>query len=173
MKYDTIIAVDPDVDGSGVAMLDMTFKVVNTFRYRLPVLAKFLEDLKGRNVVVVVEASYLVNSNWHLEKCDSKRKAAATGRNVGRNHEIGRQIVEFCKYYGIPYEEKIPLKKVWHGRDGKITKTELEFLCKGSGIGYQFEGNDQEQRDAALLAIDRSGIPMIMLPPPSIMLPKK
>lgn len=164
-KYSTIIAIDPDVDGSGVAVYDCAFKVLATLRYGLPVLAKFLEGYHAReDVIVVVEASYLVNSNWHLEKCDSKRKAAATGRNVGRNHEIGRQIVEFCKYYNIPYEEKIPLKKIWHGRDGKITKVELESLCKGSGVGYKFAGNDQEQRDAALLALDYSNIPLIMAP---------
>lgn len=161
-KYRTIIAIDPDIDGSGVAILDVALA---TFRYRLPVLVKLLEHYEGReDVLVVVEASYLVSSNWHLKSKDSQRLAAAKGRNVGRNHEIGRQIVEFCKYFHIPYEEKIPLKKIWHGRDGKITKTELEDLCNGSGIGYKFAGNDQEQRDAALLAIDRSGIPMIMLP---------
>ena len=164
-KYAMIIAIDPDVDGSGVAMLDCTFKVVSTFRYGLPLLSKFLEFYKDReDIVVVVEASYLVTANWHLEKGDSQRKAAAKGRNVGRNHEIGRQIVEFCKFYNIPYEEKLPMKKVWKGRDGKITRAELESLCKGSGIGYQFAGHDQEQRDAALIAIDRSGIPMIMAP---------
>lgn len=163
MKYDLIIAIDPDVDGSGVAHL--ADRSLYTIRMTLPRLAKFLEEhVKPYNALVVVEASYLVTGNWHLEKSDSRAKAAAKGRNVGRNHEIGRQIVEFCKFYGITYEEKLPLKKIWHSRDGKISKAELESLCKGSGIGYQFAGNDQEQRDAALLAIDRSGIPMIMAP---------
>lgn len=163
-KYSMIIGIDPDVDGSGVAILECS-RTLATVRYKLPVLSKLLEEYKGReDVLVVVEASYLVSSNWHLEKCDSKRKAAATGRNVGRNHEIGRQIVEFCKFYGIPYEEKLPLKKVWQTKTGKISKVELERLCVGSGIGYKFSGNDPEQRDAALLAIDRSGIPMIMAP---------
>lgn len=161
-KYSGIIAIDPDVDGSGVAFLES--KTLCTFRMRLPQLAKFLEDFKEKNILVIVEASYLVSGNWHLKNGDSRAAAAAKGRNVGRNHEIGRKIVEFCKFCGLAYEEKIPLKKIWHGRDGKITKVELEDLCKGSGIQYQFAGNDQEQRDAALLAIDRSGIPMIMPP---------
>lgn len=160
-----IIAIDPDVDGSGFAELDCAFKALSTFRYKLPVLFKILEGYKGReDILVVVEASYLVASNWHLKSGDNQRVAAAKGRNVGRNHEVGRQIVEFCKYFNVPYEEKIPLKKIWKGKDGKISRQELKDLCEGSGIGYKFAGNDQEQRDAALLAIDRSGIPMIMPP---------
>lgn len=159
-----IIGIDPDVDGSGVAMLECS-RTLATFRYKLPVLSKILEEYKGRDdVLVVVEASYLVSSNWHLEKGDSQRKAAAKGRNVGRNHEVGRQIVEFCKFFGIECEEKLPLKKIWQTKTGKISRAELERLCVGSGIGYKFAGHDQEQRDAALLAIDRSGIPMIMAP---------
>lgn len=165
-KYSIIIAIDPDVDGSGVALyIDRTLA---TWRAKLPELVRYLDDFRKHysscNFVVVVEASYLVPANWHLEKDDSRAKAAAKGKKVGRNHEIGRQIVEFCKYFNIPYEEKLPLKKIWHGRDGKITKSELERLCQGSNIGYKFAGNDQEQRDAALLAIDCSGIPMIMAP---------
>lgn len=159
-----IIGIDPDIDGSGVAMLECS-RTLATFRYKLPVLSKILEEYKGRDdVLVVVEASYLVSSNWHLEEGDSQRKAAAKGRNVGRNHEVGRQIVEFCKFFGIEYEEKLPLKKIWQTKTGKISRAELERLCVGSGIGYKFAGHDQEQRDAALLAIDRSGIPMIMAP---------
>lgn len=161
-KYSGIIAIDPDIDGSGVAFLES--RTLCTFRMHLPQLVKFLEEFKERDVLVVVEASYLVSGNWHLKQGDSRAAAAAIGRKVGRNHEIGRQIVGFCKYYGLQYEEKVPLKKIWHGRDGKITKAELEDLCNGSGIQFQFSSNDQEQRDAALLAIDRSGIPMIMLP---------
>lgn len=161
-KYSGIIAIDPDVDGSGVAFLES--RTLCTFRMHLPQLVKFLEDFKERNVLVVVEASYLVSGNWHLKEGDSSKASAAIGRKVGRNHEVGRQIVEFCRYFGISYEEKLPLKKIWHSRDGKITKAELEDLCKGSGIQFQFASNDQEQRDAALLAIDRSGIPMIMPP---------
>ena len=163
-KPDVIVAIDPDVDGSGVAQ--MYKRDLVTERMTLPRLADFLRTYgsSGTDILVVVEASYLISANWHLQKGDSTAKAAAKGKNVGRNHEIGRQIVEFCRHYQIPYEEKIPLKKIWKGKDGKITREELVSLCEGSGIHYHFASNDQEQRDAALLAIDRSGIPMIMLP---------
>lgn len=162
-KFKNIIAIDPDVDGSGVAALEDRNLV--TFRYLLPELVNFLQYFRGRDdVLVVVEASYLIKGNWHLKSENTKEAASAIGQKVGRNHEIGRQIVEFCKYFHIPYEEKLPLKKIWKKKDGKISKRELEDLCRGSGIYYEFADFDQEQMDAALIAIDRSGIPMIMAP---------
>lgn len=161
-----VIGIDPDVDGSGVAVLEVPIRALATCRYKLPALANFLEDFRGReDILVVVEASYLIKGNWHIKSKDSIEASSAIGQKIGRNHEIGRQIVEFCKYFHIPYEEKLPLKKVWKKKDGKISKDELEALCRGSGIGYKLAGYDQEQMDATLLAIDRSGIPMIMETP--------
>ena len=89
-------------------------------------------------------------------------RAAAKGKQVGRNHEIGKQIVEFCKYLDIPYEEKNPLVKCWAGKDGKITSVELRQLIEGMGITASIKQNNQEKRDAALLALDRSNLPLIM-----------
>lgn len=120
---DVIIAIDPDVGGSGVAVFYMSTKMFQTGNMTLPKLVDFLKDKKGWcdgegfSLIVVVEASYLINANWHLSWDDTKNRAAAKGKQVGRNHEIGRQIVEFCKYLEIPYEEKLPLKKML-GRKG-------------------------------------------------------
>lgn len=165
-KKDIIIAIDPDIDGSGVAVLNMGTKCVSVENLTLPKLVDFLKNEKGFNehegfsYVVVIEASYLVASNWHLSWDDSRNRAAAKGRQVGRNHEIGRQIVEFCKYLDIPYEEKLPLKKCWAGKDGKITHEELNMLLEGTDIRTISGKTNQEQRDAALLALDRSGLPL-------------
>lgn len=161
------MAIDPDVDESGVAIVDMTGRTLTTSRAGLPELAEMLRThslkmLPADDMLVVVEASWLASANWHTHESDSHRTAAAKGERTGRNHEVGRQIVKFCQYHNVPYEEKLPLKKIWNGKDGKITFTELKSLCKGSGIQYESKKNNQEERDAALLAIDRSGIPMIM-----------
>lgn len=166
-KFKRIMAIDPDVDESGVAIVDMTGRTLTTSRAGLPELVEMLrvhslKMLPADDMVVVVEASWLAKANWHAHHTDSHRVAAAKGEQTGRNHEVGRQIVKFCGFFGIPYEEKLPLKKIWNGKDGKITFTELKSLCSGSGIAYDAKKNNQEERDAALLAIDRSGIPMIM-----------
>ena len=70
--------------------------------------------------------------------------------------------MEFCKYYDMPYEEKKPLTKCWAGKDGKISAEELEMLLDGMGIQPLKTRTNQEKRDAALLALDRSGLPLRM-----------
>lgn len=165
---DIIIAIDPDIDGSGVAVFYMSTKLFQAGNMILPKLVDFLKDKKGWcegegfSLVVVIEASYLVSANWHLSWDDSKNRAAAKGRQVGRNHEIGRQIAEFCKYLEIPYEEKLPLKKCWSGKDGKISHAELMLLIEGMGLPAWTGRTNQEMRDAMLLALDRSGLPLRM-----------
>ena len=169
-KPEIIIAIDPDIDGSGVAVFYMTTKCFQAGNMTLPKLVDFIKDKKGWcegegiSYVVVVEASYLVSANWHLSWDDSKNRAAAKGRQVGRNHEIGRQIVEFCKYLNIPYEEKLPLKKCWAGKDGKITSEELSLLMEGMELPKWSGRTNQEIRDAMLLALDRSGLPLRLAP---------
>ena len=117
-------------------------------------------EAENISYVVVVEASYLIQANWHLQWNDTKNKAAAKGKQVGRNHEIGRQIVAFCKHLGLPYEEKKPLVKCWSGKDGKITADELNQLLEGMGFQPITTRTNPEKRDAALLALDRSGLPL-------------
>ena len=163
-----IIAIDPDIDKSGLAVLAPKEKQIVLYDLTLPQMVDFFRECKkiyeAENVsyVVVVEASYLIQANWHLQWDDTKNKAAAKGKQVGRNHEIGRQIVEFCKHLGLPYEEKRPLKKCWAGKDGKITADELNQLLEGTGFQPITTKTNQEKRDAALLALDYSNLPLRM-----------
>ena len=166
-KYSRIIAIDPDVTKSGVAIMDVAGRTLTTHCMVMPELVELLriEGLKmlpKGDLLVVVEASWLVNTNWQLNAKDTLSTAAAKGERVGRNHQVGIMLVELCRYYNLSVLEKHPLLKIWHGKDGKITFTELHRLCAGSGIVYDAKKNNQEERDAALLAIDVSGVPMIM-----------
>jgi hypothetical protein len=167
-KKDIIIGIDPDIDKSGLAVLAPKERQIALYDLTLPQMVDFFRECKkiydkeGISYVVVVEASYLIQANWHLQWDDSKNKAAAKGKQVGRNHEIGRQIVEFCKHMKMPYEEKLPLKKCWAGKDGKITIKELNLLLEGTGFHPIVTQTNQEKRDAALLALDRSGLPLRM-----------
>lgn len=159
------MAIDPDVDKSGVAILDIKERTMETMKCNLPELVDEMRmHAQDEEFMVVVEAAYLSQTNWHLEWNDSQRRAAAKGRQVGRNHEIGRQIVQFCIHLGIPYEEKYPLRKCWAGKDGKITQEELNDLIEGMNVSMSTKRMNQEERDAALIALDRSGLPMRMIP---------
>lgn len=163
-KYVRIIAIDPDVEKSGVAELHVKTRNMNITKLSFPLLVDYLQYMKEmcinkmkEDVLVIVEAGWLNHSNWHLNYSDNKRIAAAKGNSTGRNHETGRKIVEMAKHIGFEVEEVKPLKKLWKGRDGKITQEELENI-----IGPLNVRLSQDSRDAALLAWWYAGLPVKM-----------
>jgi hypothetical protein len=64
-------------------------------------------------------------------------------------------IVELLQYKGIDVTPVAPLKKVWRGKDRKITQEELAAI-----IGQELPRTNQEGRDAALLAWVMAGLPL-------------
>lgn len=165
-QYDKIIGIDPDCGRSGVAVLDMGTMEMQVHTMTFPELVQYLtcvaaDSIEGGSILVVVEASWKTETNWHGRRGDGYRVAAKKGYDVGRNHETGRKISEMAQAYGLDVEEKHPLRKCWKGRDGKITHGELVSLLGGSGVRHGLGGrSNQEERDAALLALDASGIAM-------------
>ena len=159
-KYDYILAIDPDTDKSGVAFLTISEKKVNEiFTAAFPQLLGYFQriDLEYPKVIVIVEAGWLNESNWHVNKFDTKSSAAAKGNAVGRNHETGRKIIEMAKHYGMTVEAVKPLRKFWKGPDNKITHEQLAYFVPG------IPGRtNQEMRDAALLCWDYAGLPIKM-----------
>ena len=159
MRHDIIIAIDPDVDQSGVARLDVTQRKSWADTLPFPMLIEYIRQVYktnlGKSVAVVVEASWHKTHNWHLNRRDTLGIAARKGYDEGRNHEAGRKIIEMLNYYGIEVIEKEPLRKIWKGPDGKITHTEITAIT-----GWEKKRSNQEERDAMLLAWDRSGLPI-------------
>lgn len=165
-NYDIIVGIDPDIDKSGYAVLKCderkvtTLDALNFFRLQSYLLA--LADRANRldkRMVVVVEASWAIRCNWHLSPKERNQWAAALGYDVGRNHQVGKLIVEMCKVNGIPVVEHIPLRKCWSGKDRKITHEELTQFCP---IGKN--RTNQEMRDAALLAWTFANFPIRLNP---------
>lgn len=161
-KYNNIIAIDPDVEKSGVAYLKTSTRQLEVSSLTFPQVLDYLQHAKkvrdesNETLIVVVEAGWLIQSNWHLNHKDTKAVAAAKGNSTGRNHETGRKIVEMCKHYGIEVLEHFPLKKCWKGKDGKITHEELASFTGLTGR------TNQDARDAALLAWCFAGLPIRM-----------
>jgi hypothetical protein len=152
---DIIIGIDPDVKKSGVGVVSRERKGVEVFSRSFPELLEYLKMAATHtDVVVVVEASWKISHNWHTHRGDSKGTVARKGNDAGRCHEVGRKIVECARYYGLEVVEKLPLKKIWKGKDGKITHEEISAFM---AIGKR---SNQEERDAALLAWDYAGLPI-------------
>lgn len=159
-----IIAIDPDVERSGVAVLHTHTRHIRLSTSPFPDLVEYLQGIResdqitGTNTLVVVEAGWLNKPNWHLTAKDSARMAAAKGNAAGRNHETGRKIVEMARHYGLAVTEAKPLRKCWHGKDGKITHEELALQLSRRGINGLGKTSCQDARDAAWLAVVHSNL---------------
>ena len=145
MKY--ILAIDPDVERSGVAFLDHETKRTDVQGLSFPMLMDYLISNKHHKqfFTVVVEAGWLNKSNWHLNYKDSKQLIAAKGNSVGRNHETGRKIIEMAKHYGYKVVEIKPMKTIW--KAGKISHEEISRFIPDFP-----KRSNQDVRDAALIA---------------------
>lgn len=157
-----IIGIDPDIDKSGVCVLDPKERHVQATVASFPDLVSYFEKQSKQSDIdttVVVEAAWMHNkTNWHMTPKDSKRVAAAKGYSVGQNHQTGKLICEMARAYGLKVVEHIPLVKCWKGKDRKITDAEIKTFIPIQGR------TNQESRDAALLAWVFAGLPIRVKP---------
>lgn len=158
MRHDNVIGIDPDAEKSGVAFLEVKTRKLEVANLTFPDLLDYLQFSKeqgektGQSLIVVVEAGWMVGkSNYHPFQGHRAEKIA---KDVGRNHETGRKIAEMCRHWGIEVLEHHPLRKMWKGKDGKITHEELVYFTGLIGR------TNQESRDAALLAWEYAGLPI-------------
>ena len=159
-KYDVIIAIDPDVEHSGIAILQPSTKELDATRLAFPLAVDYIREQKercdasGMSLIVVVEAAWMIKGNWHISKTERRARSASKGYDVGRNHETGCKLIEMCNHMGVETFAHVPLRKCWQGADGKITRQELAYFT-----GFNKRSN-QDERDAALLAWSFAGLPI-------------
>lgn len=159
-KYQHIIGIDPDVEKSGLALLDTETRKIEFSSFRFPELLDYLQKIKqvyieqNQSLIVVVEAGWMNSiSNYHYSK--NARSGQRISKNVGANHEVGKIIIKMCQHYKIDVEAMKPLKKCWKGKDRKITHDEIQ-----SFTGIKSTRSNQEERDAILLAWVYVGFPI-------------
>lgn len=156
IKY--FVGIDPDVDKSGVAIVETTGDVLlskqMSFACIIELLINFTSEHKGE-VKVIVEAGWKNKSNWHWNNKDSKAVVAAKGVSQGRNEQVSKLFGDFMQALNIDFEFRRPLKKMWHGKDRKITQKELENVVR-----TKLPRMNQEGRDAMLLAWVAAGLPI-------------
>lgn len=153
-KYDFYIGIDPDVTASGFAVV-YDDEIVETETLRFPDLVCKLYTFSKDSTLVVVEASWTTSKNWHtLTHYGSTARAAALGRSVGLNHATGIHLAAMAEHMGFDVRLQPPLKKIGHGRDGKLTHEDAAYYMKGLP-----PRTNQEERDAARLAWTAAGLP--------------
>jgi len=143
-----LIAIDPDVEKSGVSILrNGELSLHSLTFFELFDLLKLYDIMQID--MIYIEASWLLNKTSFV-RSKGKGFSEKTGADIGANRETGKKIVEMCEYLKIPYTEVRPLKKIWKGPHGKITHEEFNKQAKTS-----FKRTNQEERDAGLILITR------------------
>ena len=150
IKRDRVIGIDPDCDKSGVTELHVKSRCLNVTNLSFPLLVDYLKMLKEdfvdrqkESVIVVVEAGWMNESNWHATR-SSPAAAAKIGQNTGRNHEVARKIAEMARHIGLEVDE-----------DGKITQEELSKI-----VGGLDKRLNQDARDSCILSWVYAGLPI-------------
>lgn len=112
-KHKIYIGIDPDVDKSGFAIWDANDKRFEEICLEtLPeVFIRLVKLSNEHSVMVRLEAGWLLSkSNFSTRNVYGSRGAnERIAKNVGANHEIGKQIEKFCVAYNVPYELVKPL----------------------------------------------------------------
>lgn len=103
MNSQKIIGIDPDVDKSGVCIVNEMLQIERLTTMDLVDLFVLIEGMRDYDIRVIVEAGWMNKTNFHVRGMDSVWKSAKIGSHVGANHEIGRQIIKFCEKRGIEY----------------------------------------------------------------------
>lgn len=158
-----VLAVDPDIDKSGLAVLNMAARTLEVGNYRFPELVDRIKELREKTpederFTVIVEAGWLNKGNWHVTegrngKFSPQAWAAAVGVSQGENGATSKLLIECLEHAGIPTIAKKPLRKCWKGPNGKITHAELLKECELYRINFKDKRTNQEERDSALLAL--------------------
>ena len=163
MKQRVIIGIDPDIQMSGVARIDVDIRKAWTENLPFPLLIDYLRGVQsecirtGKELTVYVEATWHMSHNWNLTRYDNVRTASRKGHDVGQMQQVGKLIIEMCEHHGISVHEQKPLQKMWKGKDGKITHEELSFI---TGSAWVKKRSNQEQRDALLIAWVQTNFPL-------------
>lgn len=162
-KYNRVIGIDPDIYLSGVAEIELATQDVKLQSLRFPELIGYICDITDRyeDVLIVVELDRETTHNWHFNYKASLSKVNKMGFDVGKCIQRGTDIADMLRYLGCEVEEQKPLRKCWAGKDGKITDEEVRRLL---GINITKTRTNQEERDALLIAITWTNIPLIMKP---------
>ena len=178
-----IIGIDPDVESSGLGIVNISSngKVVTTYSHHpLPELVNTLVLLTADQrrpqsltdkiiydkpplpeIHIYIEAGWLNQGNWHISPRDSRQAAAAKGRSAGRNHQLGLDLCALLNHQGIKHQLIKPLQKCWKGKDRKITHSELDTIVRWvNREGLPRKRSNQEERDALLIAWVQSGLPI-------------
>lgn len=130
--YNTVIAIDPDLDASGVVIYNSVTNVAKVTTMPLWELYDFLHQ--NNKALILLENGDLVKGNWH-----GKHSA----KNVGKGHGVSISISKFLKTFGF---EVIELKPQGFSK----FKTNADFV---KATGLELKSSNNEERSALCILL--------------------
>jgi hypothetical protein len=143
------IGIDPDVDKSGIAIIQSN--KLRSLSMSLIEMYEWFKLIATKIEVVKIEASWTISHNWTAK--GSVAASLKIANHTGANHQIGKEIVKICEKLNINYRLIRPLKKNWKGANGKITHKELIAIWQVQKLKFEQTKTNQEERDAILLIL--------------------
>ena len=121
-----IIGIDPDVEKSGLFLIDMRTIDGEFYKYEMyelpffSALSKiqhtFNEFFETCEVVVVIEQGELNKAIYVAKNAKNKSIAANIGMRVGKNFQVSQLLIEYCKEYSINHKTYRPQSKKWNAK---------------------------------------------------------
>lgn len=125
--YNIYIGIDPDSVKSGVCLCkgtDIQYLDELSFFDLIDYIKTISDGLK--NLTVVIESGWLKKGIWHNDLGNNKI-GKEIAKKVGRNHQTGVLIKEYCEQKNIKYILKTPNNKK------KFTITNFRTMTKYKG----------------------------------------
>jgi len=115
------LGIDPDIAENGVACWDTVEK--NFIYIKKLNFWDVVETFKSEGkFTAIIEAGWLIKkSNWHSGKNDSKGVGEIIAKSVGRNHQVGILLYEYCVRNDIKVKLVTPKGKVKKDYFKKLT----------------------------------------------------
>lgn len=173
-KKPLLIGIDPDTEASGWAVVNLSDRTI--YLDTMPFL-RVLDKLDFFSVLCcldghqsekecayrfVLEDIWSTAHNWHASPRDNHRVVAKKGYHLGRCAMVGELLRDAIREKEFPIICQKPLLKHWRGPDGKITHSEILYVCRYHNLTLpksKIARTNQEERDALLLAIHHLATP--------------
>ena len=150
------VGIDPDIDKSGIGIIDTTNKVAVAHKMdEIEILEYFKHTSTAKFFIETQQTTH----NFHGKTWQTKAAYGKIMLNVGQNLQEQKVISRLLNKMGADIAEVPPLVKSWRGSDRKITHEEINEILKNAGYN-EIKRCSQDMRDALLLAINHGGVPI-------------
>lgn len=141
-KHKNIIAIDPDLIKSGVAVFNQELKDwVFARTISIENIVAELKQFKPSDTIIFVECGWL-NKKSNFRQTVNRRVSDNISMKVGQNHATGKIIIALLEAAGYTVEKFRPLVKGIFKTTKGWTKVGKEYIAKQSGLSRRL--SDEE-----------------------------